>query len=348
MKNIIKTIIAGLVLAACSDGYIDDITQVSTGEDASAPQVTIATSGTTWIASSQTSANLNFIFTVVDDIEISKVDLLYDGVVIETFDNFLDYRNFTKEYPYSNIAVGDHTLTVNAVDKAGKTTTATSNFTVKKYFPILDSEVFYMPFDNDYMNLINLSFASTFGAPTIATGGFSGNAYKGATDSYLIYPLAGLYSSEGISFTFRYKVDAAPTRAGIITINDNEINTDENRKQGIRIFREGGTAKQRIKLNVGTGTADSWNDGAEIDVNNTWVHIAVTISPTESKIYFDGVLQRTSTYSAFDLSTSTNMVIGSGAPSFTYWSHNSDLSLIDDLRVYNKALTQEDVAVSMQ
>jgi hypothetical protein len=33
------------------------------------------------------------------------------------------------------------------------------------------------------------------------------------------------------------------------------------------------------------------------------------------------------------------MSIGSGAPRFNEWGHLSDNSLIDELRIYNKALT---------
>ncbi|MGE4515124.1 MAG: LamG-like jellyroll fold domain-containing protein, partial [Chryseobacterium sp.] len=147
---------------------------------------------------------------------------------------------------------------------------------------------------------------------------------------------------------FWYKVNASPDRGGIITINDNNDNSDQNRNQGLRIFREGNASKQRIKLNLGVGTAESWNDGGEINVDGNWVYITVTISPTQSKIYFNNVLQNTSTYTKFDFSTSSTMVVGSGAPSFSYWNHLSDLSLIDDLRVFDKVLAPTDIQNLMQ
>ncbi len=60
---------------------------------------------------------------------------------------------------------------------------------------------------------------------------------------------------------------------------------------------------------------ESWNDGGSISATSgAWVHVAVTVSATESKIYFDGVLQRTAAYSAFDFSTSTTLTIGSEHP----------------------------------
>lgn len=212
-----------------------------------------------------------------------------------------------------------------------------------------DGEKLYADFENKYLlNSVNGAPAQKTGNTTLGIPKKGNYSFSGAANSYISYPVKGLYSTNGISFGFWYKVNASPDRSGIITINDNEINTDDNRTGGLRIFREGGTAKQRIKLNLGTGTADSWNDGAELDVNGNWVYITVTISPTQSKIYFDGVLKNTASYTSFDFSKSSTMVVGSGAPSFSYWGHNSDVSLMDDLRVFDKVLTVTEIQSLMQ
>ncbi len=73
----------------------------------------------------------------------------------------------------------------------------------------------------------------------------------------------------------------------------------DDRNQGFRLFREGSPTEQRIKLNVGTGTGESWNDGGVIDVAaGEWVHVAFTISSTESKIYFNGIEMNSADLSA--------------------------------------------------
>lgn len=219
----------------------------------------------------------------------------------------------------------------------------TGNYTPK------DGEKLYVAFENKYyLNSISGAPALKTGNPSLGIPKIGNSSFMGAADSYISYPLKGLYSTNGVSFAFWYRVNASPDRAGIITINDNDVNTDDNRKQGLRIFREGNTTKQRIKLNLGIGTGESWNDGAEINVDGNWVYIAVTISPNQSKIYFNGVLQNTATYTNFDFSTSNTMVVGSGAPSFAYWNHKSDLSLIDDLRVFDKVLSQTEIQSLMQ
>ncbi len=355
MKNILKFIAVGILLSffstACKKGYIDPISKVDPGNDELAPTVEIITpSGDIQIPPTTDATNFDFRFKVADDIEISKVDISLNGALLKSYTNFVDYRGISDTYHYPDLGVGTHVFTVVATDLSGKSTTKSFTFKINnEYIPLLESEVLYVPFDADFNDLINPLSPTVTGSPTTVLGGHSGAAYQGAADSYLTFPLSGLYSSNGISFSFWYKVNASPDRSGIITINDNTNNADENRNGGLRLFREGSASSQTIKANVGTGSGESWNDGGSIaTASGNWVHVAVTISPTESKIYFDGVLQRTSTFTTFNFSASTSLVLGSGAPSFTYWSHLSDLSLYDEFRVFNKALTPAEIEVVMQ
>ncbi|WP_165813803.1 LamG-like jellyroll fold domain-containing protein [Terrimonas sp.] len=357
MKSILKCIITGIVLslsfAACKKGYIDPISKVDPGPDELAPIVEIISpSSDIQIPPTTDVTNFDFKFKVTDDIELSKVDISLNGTLLKSYasTDLIDYRGISGTYTYADLGLGAHTFEVVATDLSGKSTTKSFAFNISnKYIPLLSSEVLYVPFDADFKDLINTVSPVVTGTPAIATGGHNSAAYQGATDAYLTFPIAGLYSSEGISFSFWYKLNASPDRSGIITINDNDNNSDENRSQGLRLFREVAAGSQTMKINVGTGSGESWNDGGAIPGSGAWVHVAVTVSPTESKIYFNGVLQRTATYTtAFDFSTSTTMTIGSGAPSFTYWSHLSDLSLYDEFRVFNKVLTPEDIELLMQ
>ena len=212
------------------------------------------------------------------------------------------------------------------------------------YVPDFDSEVFYMPFEGDYKDFVNAALATEVGDTDFGAGQTGDNSFQGATDSYLSYPSAALESSE-FTGAFWYKVNADPTRAGILTVGDDA----DDRKQGFRLFREGNADSQRIKLNVGTGAGESWNDGDVIDVAaGEWVHIAFTVSETKSTIYFNGVEMRSSDLAApIDWTGCSELVIGSGGPTFSYWNHKSDSSLIDELRFFNKALTAEEISTVM-
>ncbi|UJH92755.1 LamG domain-containing protein [Antarcticibacterium sp. 1MA-6-2] len=171
-----------------------------------------------------------------------------------------------------------------------------------------------------------------------------------ATGSYLTFPSTGLLEDE-FSTTFWYKVNADPNRAGIITVsavNANGPNLN-NLNYGFQLFREGDAASQRIKASVGTGEGNSWNDGGLINVTaGEWVHVAFTISETESKIYLNGVLQNTGTVTGGVDWTGADLIsVMSGAPRFTEWNHLSDRSYIDELRFYNVVLSQEEIQAAI-
>ncbi|MDP3314106.1 LamG domain-containing protein [Lutibacter sp.] len=340
-KNIILVIVVSLFAFSCEDG-IDDITKVDPGADATAPiiKVNYPLEGTK-IQVKEIVTSINIQFEVTDDIEIGKIDVFIDNVKIVEFSEFKDYRRAIKEYLHTNLTNGAHVLKIVATDIEGKATIKLINFEkVSPYTTLFNGEVLYMSFDGDYLDLISFKTASKVGTPGFTTASFAGlNAYKGATDSYLTFPTTGLLSAE-FSAGFWYKVDASPDRSGILTIGK-----DDNRTQGFRLFREGSGAKQRIKLNVGTGNGESWNDGGEIDVAaGQWVYVAFTISPINTKIYFNGILMNTAgTGASVDWSGCNSMSIGSGAPTFSYWDHKSDKSSIDELRIFNKALSQSEI-----
>ena len=117
---------------------------------------------------------------------------------------------------------------------------------------------------------------------------------------------------------------------------------------GIRIFRENSNGKQRVKANIGNGTADSWLDGAQLaDIDPTaaeWVHIALVLNPDKASLYMDGTEVKSIPFTGISWNGCDIMSIGSGAPRFTEWGHLSDQSLIDELRIYNKALPASEIA----
>jgi hypothetical protein len=191
----------------------------------------------------------------------------------------------------------------------------------------------------------------------VGTTGFSddgklGKAYMGATDSYLTFPTDGL-KNDNFSAVFWFKANATPDRAGILVMGpEDPDNADypekqNNRKSGFRFFREAAGTNQIFKLNAGNGEADSWFDGgadAQIDpATGAWVHMAFTISGTECVFYIDGEVAKQGEFSGIDWTGCDILTIGSGAPRFTGWDHKSDLSLMDELRIFDKALTQEEV-----
>lgn len=214
-----------------------------------------------------------------------------------------------------------------------------------------DGQMFYMNFNDDYVDFQSLNEATSIGSPGFAEG-IKGNAYAGAENSYLTFGTAAMAAplSSTMTFSFWYKVNATPDRAGLLVISPKTegapADAQNNRTAGIRIFRENAGGMQRIKANVGNGEADSWLDGAEAadldPSNDTWHFIALVLTEENAILYINGEVVASSDV-AISWKGCDIMSIGSGSPRFNEWGHKSDHSLIDELRIYNKALSAADI-----
>ncbi|MEO0330137.1 MAG: LamG domain-containing protein [Bacteroidota bacterium] len=354
MKTINIIFLALLAFSfGCQDGYIDDISAVDPGPDEAEPTVTVNFPPTLVnIPFTDEQTDLNFRFEVSDDIEIQSIRLSLDGTELTTLTDFKDYRRVMNTYTYDDLPIGDYTFEVAATDVSGKTTTTTVPFTVSnKYVAQFEGEVFYMPFEaQSYIELLSENAATVVGDPGFSTNAAVGEfAYEGNPDSYLTYPSESLENPE-FSASFWYNVQPDPDRAGILVIGPPDPanpDTPNNRTSGFRFFREGDATNQVFKLNVGNGTADSWFDGGPSATVNpdtaTWVHIAFTISQTSAAVYLDGQLASQGDFLGVDWTDCDILSIGSGAPRFIQWNHLSGNSLLDELRIFNKALTQEEI-----
>jgi len=331
--------VSTLFLTACNSG-IDPISEVSPGTDASAPVVNVSypLEGTKIMVKEDITA-ITIGAEVTDDIELKSVVFNIDGTPIKSYTDFKDYRRLLASYNFAQVTNGKHVLTVVATDLSGKTTTQTINFAkTAPYKAIYPGEIFYMPFDGSYTELLNIADATKVGSPTFAAGK-KAQAYAGAADSYITYPTTGMLNTE-FSAVFWYNMNPTPDRSGILVVGSSAT---EDRTKGFRLFREGG-ATQNIKINVGTGSGESWIDMFQLPSNAGWKQIAVSISATDCKVFLDGVLVKTVAPCniAWD-ATCDKITIGAGGTTFSYWNHKSDLSQYDELRIFNKALSATEV-----
>ena len=350
MKNYNRLIILALsllMLNACDQNYIDNISNVDPGADQSAPVVTFNSPTEGYeIKLPEEISSVTIDFEVTDDIEVGDISVSFDGTQIASYQqgSYKDYRRALESVVYDNVELGDHVISITASDLEGKSTTKSINISkVSPYTQKYDSEVFYMPFEGDYMEMISFQTAGVVGSPGFGTDGLQNSkAYAGAADSYLTFPMDNFKFSE-FTIGLWVKINASPGNAGILTVGTTD--DDAGRKNGFRLFREGSASSMRIKLNVGVGSGESWNDGDVIDTRSgEWVYVAFSVTPTENTIYIDGVPVRTAAMSGpIDWTGCTNISIGSGDPSFTYWNHLSDLSHYDNIRIFNRALTSEEI-----
>jgi hypothetical protein len=359
MKTYNKLIIFALSILlfnACDQKYIDGISTVDPGADASAPAITVKypLQGTQ-IKLPEVVSSVEIKFEVTDDIEIATVKVMYDGSEIASYSDFKDYRRLVVDtLSYDNVVDGPHKLSFVATDIDNKTTTVDVNFDKSPpYVAKYPGEILYMPFEGDFMNMVTFKVPTVVGNPGFSDKSVVGSkSYDGAQGSYLTLPATEFQSNE-LTAIFWMKVNAVPDRAGILVMGPEDTANAEypvkqnNRKNGFRFFRENAAGKQRFKLNVGNGTADSWVDGgtaADVDPTvDNWVHLAFTITANKAIVYIDGQIVKESDLTGLDWTGCDVLSIMSGAPRFTGWSHLSDESLMDELRMFNRVLTQEEI-----
>lgn len=347
-------------LLGCDDGYIDDINAVDPGPDQEEPTITFnyPIEGTA-VRVVEEVTSITISFRVSDDIELQSATVQLDGEQIGTYEEFVDYRTLiVTDLVYESLTNGNHTLTIQATDLAGKTASQSVSFEKVEPYEPMENEIFYMGFDGEYVDLVTLTAATQVGSPSINTDeAVAGiGSYQGAEGAYLTFPTSELTNSE-FSASFWMKVNNVPDRAGILVMGPEmegaAADAQNNRSSGFRFFRESAGDDQRFKLNVGNGVADTWFDGGDdADVTpaglGEWHHFAFTITQSSATVYIDGEIVSTNTFAGVAWNGCDVLSIMSGAPRFTQWGHYSDESILDELRIFDTELTQEEVQAIME
>ncbi|MCG8582760.1 MAG: LamG domain-containing protein [Bacteroidales bacterium] len=348
VKTILYTLGILLSINACNDG-IDDITPQEPGTDELAPTVTINSpqDGEQLIVAA--SSPVPIMLEVVDDIELDKVTIHINDEVLETITDFTDYRRYAPLQGHGlDIESGSYTIRIEGTDKTGKSTLSEQiNFSVAKMgnFEPIYGESFYMSFQNHYLDHESVESATVTGFPGFEENGIVGAAYQGAEGASLSFPVADVFSGNEMSATFWYNI-AQQGRSGILSASPSGSNN--NRVAGFRLFREGGDDAQTIKLNIGNGSYDQWFDGgaaATVDPQTTdWIHVAITISESSAAVYINGeVVSQGDLGEPVSWDNCEDFYIASGGPHFSEWGHAEDLSQYDELRLFEKALSQDEI-----
>lgn len=358
MKNSYKIFIglfALVLMTSCYEG-IDSISEVDPGPDAGAPIVTIMRPANGLaISDPNPISSINIEIKVEDDIEVGSISVLLDGSEIASYEEgtYVDYRIVNRSMAYDNITIGEHTLTVNATDLAGNATTTTSTFRKEPpYTPMYPGEILYMPFDGDFTDLVTSTSASEVGNPDFnSDDAISGNSYRGAANSYLTFPSDDLAKGKNFGATFWLKIDPSDTRAGIISIAPANPAAPADKPSGFGLIREGSPTAQKFILLVGNGTNATWvNPGEPATIDPTmeqWVHFGISISESKLELYMDGELVGESDFTGIDWTGVGDLSIMSGDPNFSEWNHKTEKGQMDELRLYNKTLTQTEIQTIM-
>ncbi|CAZ97953.1 LamG-like jellyroll fold domain-containing protein [Zobellia galactanivorans] len=355
IKNLVSCLMVATLFYSCDQG-IDALTEVDPGADASAPTITITSPAEgAAVKVNEELATITVRFQAEDDIELGSVEVLLDGTRIGNYNTFKDYRKLiVDDLVYDQLEDGAHQLTVIAKDLDGKSTSEVINFTKEPaYISKYPGEILYMPFDGGYVDLLSFEEAEQVGSPAISEESLAGSgAYAGAEGAYLTLDSERFKNTE-LSAIFWVKLNAMPDRAGILAMSPPLDDAGGNvLTSGFRFFRENANGQQRYKLNVGEGDKNTWFDGgeaAEVDpASEEWVNLAFTISGSEAVVYIDGQIVSQGPLGGIDWNDVNVLSIMSGEPNFSGWNHKSDLSLMDELRIFDRAITQDEIRQIIQ
>jgi len=342
MKKKTELIFALAVLAllsACRQGN-DPVSEIAPEADQKPPAVEIVyPKEGTQIQVNKEVTGITFKTTVTDDVELKSILAYMDEKQIGAFNVFKDYRRSLDTIPHQ-LSTGRHVFKITATDLSGKVTNSSVNFVKLPPYYAMKDEVFYMPLNSGVNDKAAIADGIIVGKPSFDAGKKE-QAYFGATNAYISYDLTDNLKKPEMSYSFWYKLNSTPDQAGLLTIGT----VDEgDKKHGLRLYREGASAAQTIKLSVGIGAAESVNDGGIIPAGAEWAHIAVVISKTASIIYINGVeVGRGALASPISWEGCASMSVASGEPN-GHMNHKSDLSGYDELRIFSKAMTEAEVA----
>lgn len=311
------------------------VTVNNTISDTIAPTVAI-----TGPAAGNVSGTVTITGNATDNIGVAGVQFLLDGVNLGAEDITSPYSG---TWNSSTAASGTHVLTARARDTSGNVTTS---------LPVLvnvsnNSLVLAMGFNenagtvaNDFSG--NNNHGTLVNGPVWNASGKFGSAisFDGSNDLVNIADAASLDLTNGMTLEawvnptvltgFRNVISKERTTnafAYVLSANNNASNVNNQRPNSrIRTGSTNRTVNGNVKLPL-----------------NTWTHIASTYDGANFRFFINGV-QVSSIAATGNIPITTNMLRIGGSPNLgaQYFA-----GLIDEVRIYNRALSQSEIQLDM-
>ncbi|MHC4626226.1 MAG: LamG domain-containing protein, partial [Planctomycetota bacterium] len=97
-----------------------------------------------------------------------------------------------------------------------------------------------------------------------------------------------------------------------------------------------------VRVYLNTSAGETLVQGTTVLATNEWIHIALTYDGAQASIYVDGQLDVTMDVSGELTQSDNELRIGRGEPAGYF------MGMIDDVRVYNHALTEDELLAAME
>lgn len=177
--------------------------------------------------------------------------------------------------------------------------------------------------------------AALISVMTVSAAPTKGLQFTGASASYINCGQNSAFAPT--QFTIETWAYYETTSGGYVISNEGWDGTSGAQGFSIR------TSGTKIELALGSnGSWPSLKSTADIALN-TWMHIAVTYSGTEIKMYINGVLDATGAAATPMVASNQSLSIGEGS----MWKDRRFTGKLSDLRLWSVVKTQPEIAESM-
>jgi len=195
---------------------------------------------------------------------------------------------------------------------------------------ITENLITYLPFNGDPNDIVSNKVGTVTGATLV--DGITGQAY-GFTTGNLISCANG---ATGISTNQKFSMGAWIYRTAGSTITSGRILIDSN--AAIEFNLSYGSDKITVTFQYPASTWTALTSSATVGLNS-WNHVFTTYDGVFLKIYINGALDQSARRSGF-ITAGSDLYIGN-------WSSltQSFLGKIEDVRVYNRDLTAQEVGI---
>jgi glucose/arabinose dehydrogenase len=291
-------------------------------------------------AAGNVSGTINVTANASDNIGVAGVQFLLDGANLGVEDVAAPY---SVSWITTGTANGVHTLTAKARDAAGNNTTSlpvTVTVNNTNLVAALSFNENTGTIAND--NSGNNNTGTLTNGPTWSATGKYGSAilFDGTND------LVNVNDANSLDLTNGMTIEAwvnPSNLTGYKTVICKENGTNNLAYVLSANNNTSGTANQRPNTRIRIGTTTTTATGTTKLTLNTWAHIASTYDGITLRFFVNGTQVSTSNVTG-NMITTTNLLRIGGSPNLgtQYFA-----GLIDEVRVYNRALSQAEIQTDM-
>ena len=291
-------------------------------------------------ANSTVSGIVPFTANASDNIGVAGVQFIIDGANLGAEDTTSPY---SVSWNTATISNGMHTLTARARDGAGNTNTSSIGVTVSNTQPT--GLALAYSFDEGSGVVANDSSgngntAALNNGVAWVPGKHGGAVSLDGANDYLSIPNSSSTNISGTGLTLSLWLNPQPLSGGDSVVIGKFWNTTwtaPNYQYGIEL--DGGITPH---FYVGTaGGLLGGQMGSSLPMSQ-WSHLAIVFNGTQVQFYLNGVLLNTQPLSASMTARGNSMNVGADEQPAQY--HKGQ---VDDLRIYNRALSSNEVLTDM-